>query len=129
MKRILGILMAIAMGLGTIAPASAVTTNGMTMVGADNAVILKECGAEAESGSGGEGVLCVLGVVVNILTVGIGVLGVLGIVIVGIQYLTAGGNEEQTRKAKRRMLEIVIGLVVYVLAYALLQWLLPGFNL
>ena len=47
---------------------------------------------------------------------------------VGIQYLTAGGNEEQTRKAKRRMLEIVIGIVAYVILYAGLRWLLPEFN-
>ena len=62
------------------------------------------------------------------MTVGIGILGVVGITIVGIQYLTAGGNEEKTRKAKRRLYEIVIGLVAYVLIYAFLQWLLPNFD-
>lgn len=126
MKKILGVLMAIVMGLGMI-PANALATNGMTIMGAD-AAILTDCASKAETGTSGEGVICILSIVVNILTVGIGVLGVLGIVIVGIQYLTAGGNEEQTRKAKRRMLEIVIGLIVYVLAYSLLKWLLPGFN-
>jgi type IV secretory pathway VirB2 component (pilin) len=58
----------------------------------------------------------------------VGVLAVIGIVIVGIQYMTAGGNEEQTRKAKRRLFEIVIGIVAYILMYALLKWLLPGFT-
>ena len=62
------------------------------------------------------------------MTIGVGILGVLGITIVGIQYLTAGGNEEKTRKAKRRLFEIVLGLAVYVAIYAILQWLLPGFN-
>ena len=75
-----------------------------------------------------EGINHVLNLVVDIMTIGIGVLGVLGITIVGIQYLTAGGNEEQTRKAKRRMYEIVIGLVAYVLVYALLNWLIPNFQ-
>ena len=70
----------------------------------------------------------VLKLVVDIMSVGIGILGVIGISISGVQYLTAGGNEEQTRKAKRRIFEIVIGLGIYVLIYALLQWLLPGFN-
>ena len=60
------------------------------------------------------------------MTVGVGILGVIGITIVGIQYLTAGGNEEKTRKAKRRMFEIVIGLVVYVVFYAFLKWLMPA---
>ena len=70
----------------------------------------------------------IIGIVVNILSVGVGILGVLGITITGIQYLTAGGSEEKTRKAKRRMFEIILGLVAYVLLYAFLQWLLPNFN-
>ena len=59
------------------------------------------------------------------MSIGIGILGVIGITIVGIQYLTAGGSEEKTRKAKRRMFEIVIGIVAYVLLYWFLKWLLP----
>lgn len=76
----------------------------------------------------GEGVRSILSFIVNMMTMGIGILGVLGITIVGIQYLTAGGNEEKTRKAKRRMFEIVIGLVTYVLIYALLNFLVPDFS-
>ena len=64
--------------------------------------------------------------ILDIMTVGVGVLGIIGITIVGIQYLTAGGSEDKTRKAKRRMFEIVIGLVAYVLIYAILKWLMPG---
>ena len=89
--------------------------------------ILKGCGDVAE-GTEGEGITCILKTTVDILTVGVGVLGVLGIVIAGIQYLTSAGNEEQMRKAKRRIFEIVIGLAAYVLIYALLSWLLPGFQ-
>lgn len=77
---------------------------------------------------GGESVKSILETIVDILTVGIGILAAIGITIVGIQYLTAGGSEEQTRKAKRRMLEIVIGVAAYVVLYAILKWLLPAFN-
>ncbi len=76
----------------------------------------------------GSSIMHILSLVVNIMSVGIGILGVIGISVSGVQYLTAGGNEDQTRKAKRRIFEIVIGLAVYVLIYALLYWLLPGFN-
>lgn len=76
----------------------------------------------------GDSIKHILDLVVDIMTIGIGILGVVGISIVGIQYLTAGGNEEKTRKAKRRLFEIVIGLVAYALIYAVLNWLLPGFN-
>ena len=81
--------------------------------------ILTGCGNDSD------GVGCILRLVVDIMSIGIGVLGVLGIVVVGLQYLTAGGNEEKTRKAKQRMFEIIIGLVAYVVIYAILSWLLP----
>ena len=71
---------------------------------------------------GGE-VIYILKTIVDIMTIGIGILGVIGISITGVQYLTAGGSEEKTRKAKRRMLEIVIGLAAYVLIYSVLKWL------
>ncbi len=94
---------------------------------ADGATILTSCWNKAETSGKGEGIVCILTMVVDVLTVGIGVLGVLGITVVGIQYLTAGGSEEQTRKAKRRLFEIIIGLVGYVLVYALLKFLMPSF--
>lgn len=74
----------------------------------------------------GCGVYTVLNTVVDILSIGVGILGVVGITIVGIQYLTAGSNEQQTAKAKRRMAEIVVGLIAYAALYAFMQWLLPG---
>lgn len=87
--------------------------------------ILGKDGCLCDDGTGGGIVIHILSLVVDILTIGIGVLGVIGITVVGIQYLTAGGSEEKTRKAKTRMLEIVIGLIAYVLVYAILRWLLP----
>ena len=96
----------------------------------DNCVdtaILGDGGKACDDGSGSS-IIDILKLVVDILTVGIGVLGVIGITVVGIQYLTAGGSEEKTRKAKRRMFEIIIGLVAYVVLYAALRWLLPSFN-
>ncbi len=76
----------------------------------------------------GSSIYDLLRLILNIMTIGIGILGIIGITIVGIQYLTAGGNEEQTRKAKQRLIEIVIGLVAYVALYALLYWLLPNYD-
>jgi len=84
--------------------------------------ILTDCG-QAE-----DGIMCILELVIDIMTIGVGILGVIGITVVGIQYLTAGGNEEKTRKSKTRMFEIIIGLVAYALIYTVLKWLLPGFG-
>ena len=93
--------------------------------GVPTAIIGNGCSCDDGKGSG---VKDVLNLVVDIMTVGIGILGVIGITLVGVQYLTAGGEEEKVRKAKRRMFEIVIGLVAYVILYAVLRWLLPSFG-
>ena len=90
--------------------------------------ILGSGGQSCDDGSGSAIRDDILKVVVNVMTIGVGILGVLGITIVGIQYLTAGGNEEKTRKAKRRMFEIVIGVMAYVVLTALLSFLIPGYK-
>lgn len=76
----------------------------------------------------GCGVYTVLDFVLSILTIGVGILGVIGILVVGAMYLTARGNEERTKKAKTRILEIMIGLAAYAVIYAVLAFLLPQFS-
>ena len=78
--------------------------------------------------SDGANLINVLKIIVNVLTAVIGILAVGGIAFCGAQYLTAGDNEEKLRKAKHRMFEIIIGLAVYLLLYAILNWLLPDFK-
>lgn len=77
-------------------------------------------------GEEGEGIKSLLSMTIDIMTAVVGVLGVLGVTIVGIQYLTASGSEEKTRKAKRRLFEIVIGVAAFVLIGALLKFLVPS---
>lgn len=82
-------------------------------------------GTYKDDGKGG-GVYTILLLILNVLLVGVGALAVLGITIAGIQYLTAGDNEQQVAKAKRRILEVVIGLALYAALWSILQWLIPG---
>ncbi len=96
-------------------------------VDSDHPLAGDEVNCSCDDGEGSS-VTDTLNLVVDIMTIGIGILGVIGITIVGIQYLTAGGSEEKTRKAKRRMFEIVIGLVAYVVLYAFVKWLIPNFK-
>ena len=77
----------------------------------------------------GCGVYMILNLILDILTYGVGIAAIIGISISGITYLTAKGNEQQTIKAKRRIYEIVIGLVAYAALYAALSFLLPGGSL
>jgi hypothetical protein len=72
------------------------------------------------------GVWGVLLFVINILTAGIGVVAVAGIVYASIVYITAGGDANQTKKSMMIITNIVIGVVAYALMYALLNFLIPG---
>ena len=76
--------------------------------------------------SNGCGVFMLLNLIIDILTFGIAIAATIGVAVSGITYLTAKDNEQQTTKAKRRIYEIVIGLVAYAVLYAALKFLLPG---
>lgn len=94
-------------------------------------VLAAECGGvntsviECEEGGDG-GIYHILGLVIDIFSIGVGILAVIGISWAGVLYLTTGGNEGQTTKAKRRLSDIVLGLVCYVLLWAAASWVLPG---
>ncbi|MBR3248656.1 hypothetical protein IKF89_01330 [Candidatus Saccharibacteria bacterium] len=127
MKKVFYSLVAMVIGgMMLMAPAMARCTQDQLDSGCVSTSILAN-GCSCDDGSGSE-TKRILQLVVTIMTMGVGILAVLGITIVGIQYLTAGGSEEKTRKAKRRMFEIVIGLVAYVIIYAVLHWLIPDFS-
>lgn len=112
MKKLWMSLVAIMMGVGLVV--SAPTVMAASCDGVETAIL--ECDS-------GDGVKHILRLVVDIMTMGVGILGVLGITIVGIQYLTAGGSEEKTRKAKQRILEIVIGVALFVALAAIIKFL------
>ena len=68
-------------------------------------------------------IFCILNFAVDVLSIGVGIVGVIGISVAGLQYLTAGGSEEKTRKAKTRINEIIIGLAIYAVFFLILKWL------
>ena len=79
-----------------------------------------------DDGKAGSGIFQILKKVMDILAALVGIAATIGIGVAGVQYLTAGDNEAQVTKAKRRIFEIVLGLAAYVLIYALVGWLLPN---
>ncbi len=63
---------------------------------------------------------------INFLTAGIGLVVTTLVVVGGIQYMTAGGNPQKTQAAITRISNALIGLVLYIFMFAILQWLIPG---
>ena len=78
-----------------------------------------------DDGKAGSGIFQILKKVLDIATILVGIAATIGIGVAGIQYLTAGDNESQVMKAKRRIFNIILGLAAYVLMYFAIAWLLP----
>ena len=60
------------------------------------------------------------------LTAGVGVMAIASIVLSGIQYSAAQGDPQMTQKALKRISSTVSALFLYMLIYALIEWLVPG---
>ncbi len=65
--------------------------------------------------------------ITNFLLMAIGAIAVIMIIIGGIRYAVSGGDENGTRAAKDTILFAVIGLVVALLAYAIVSFVLRQF--
>ncbi len=63
---------------------------------------------------------------INILSAGVGVLALAGIVYGSILYTSAGGNPEQVKKAKNTFINVAIGVIAFAGMFALLNFLVPG---
>ncbi len=72
------------------------------------------------------GIWKLLLLVVNIMTAGAAIAAVGGIVYGAVMYSTAGGNQEQVKKARGILTNVVIGVGAFAAMYALIQWLIPG---
>lgn len=72
------------------------------------------------------GVWGILELVINIMTAGIGVLAVGGVVYGSILYTSAGGSVEQTKQARTIIFNVIVGVAMYALMYAFLNYVIPG---
>ena len=92
-------------------------------------VFAAECGgaptAFIECNNNEGGIWHILNLVVDILTIGIGIVGLIGILVIGVKVLTSKDNANEHKKARIRLFEIVVGLAIYAVAFALVKWLMP----
>ena len=69
------------------------------------------------------------GNVINIINGVIGVLGLVAVVVViigGVQYMTSSGDAGKVKKAKDTILYGIIGLVVCILAFAIVNFVIKN---
>lgn len=108
---------------------------GMASVNAVPA-LAAECSSAAEcvttgvdsAGDSGSGASAtdIITTIVNILLFILGAVAVIMIVIGGIKYTTSNGDAAQVKSAKDTILYSIIGVVVALLAYALVNWVVAN---
>lgn len=76
--------------------------------------------------TGEDGVTMILNIVKDIFSVLVAIAAVGGIIYGSILYTTAGGSSENTKKGMTIIKDTIIGVIVYVLMYVLLDFVLPG---
>lgn len=79
-----------------------------------------------EDGVENTGLWSLLITTINILSVGVGVAAIGGIVYASILYTSAGGSQEQVKKAMGIITNVVIGVIAYALMFTGLNFLIPG---
>ena len=67
-------------------------------------------------------------VITNTMLFAIGVVAVIMLIIGGFRYVFSGGNQQSVTGAKDTILYAVIGIVVALLAYAIVNFVLGQFN-
>lgn len=65
--------------------------------------------------------------ITNVLLFIIGAIAVIMIIIGGIRYVTSNGDASQTKAAKDTIMYAVIGVVVAILAYAIVNFVIEAF--
>lgn len=85
-----------------------------------------ECDKTGGGGIEETGLWWLLILVINILSAGVGIAAVGGIVWGSILYTTSGGSIEQTRKSRTVIFNTIVGILLYFAMWAFLNFLIPG---
>ena len=72
------------------------------------------------------GVWGLLILVINILSAGVVIAAIGGVVYGSIMYTTSGGSVEQTKKSRAIIANTIVGIVLYLAMVALLNFIIPG---
>lgn len=85
-------------------------------------------GAQGVDTGGGTDVQGIIKNIVNVLLFLVGVLSVIMLIMGGIRYTTSGGNPEQIKAAKNTIMYAVVGIIVAIAAYAIVNFVITTFT-
>ena len=84
----------------------------------------QEMGYEADSARGTDLLLIKIAELISFVLSLVGVIFLVLIIYAGISWMTAGGNEDQAKKALGTITQAASGLIIIVLAYAITYFIL-----
>lgn len=127
---IMGLAAVVTLGsAAVIAPTvHAADNNGAGSSGAGRYINADSADAKFDGNNNGQGndLMTVLQVVINVVLGVVGFLAVAMIIIGGIQYTTSAGDAQRVTKAKNTILYGVVGLVIALLAFAIVNFILTN---
>lgn len=84
--------------------------------------------AKTANEAGGLTMTSVINTVLNTMLFIVGLLAVIMLIYGGIRYITSHGDKAQVTAAKDTIMYAVIGLVIAIIAYAVVNWIAATFN-
>ena len=127
-QKIVSVMLAFTAMLG-VAVVMSPAANALECAGVKTSIIggdiCKDADENAEDAQS-SAIWSVLLLVLNILTAGVGIAAVGGIVYGSIMYASASDRQDQTKKGMDIIKNTVIGLIAYGLMYLVLNFLIPG---
>lgn len=113
---------AIFIGLAAIAPSALFASNTNATVDCNDTNIPESVREAAGCLGSSDSLSSVIQGILNAVIGIIGVVAVIYIVIGGVNYMTSAGDAEKVRKAKNTIKYAVIGLVVVILSFIIVNW-------
>lgn len=121
-KIVLSILALIVISTMLIAPSVFAATCGMDGKGDEiQTSIDYGCTSKDENG-----ILQILVAGVNFMAIGVGIAVIFGIILGSLKYASANGNAGQAQKGIEIIIGSVVGLIVFIFMWSLINFLVPG---
>ncbi len=127
MKRFNNALLTIGLALGVVSGV-AVLAGPADLTYADAASEIKKGQQATGAGSDKKGFTEIVQTVINMLLFIIGLVAVVVIIYSGIKFVLSSGDSNAIKGARDTMLYAVIGLVVAIMAYAVVGWVVKSFS-
>ena len=125
-SRSLWLMPALVFGLSFLTPALAAPSAGAVDYGIKAGTSASKTEEMPESLFGEDGSEGIFKKVVNIMLFVIGAVAVIMLIYGGVKYVTSGGAQDKVAEAKNTILYAIVGIVVALLAFAVVNFVVTG---